>query len=78
MRRRGCPDHTHRLSPAGDVEAEAHHDTPINVGLSSPAEDLVGPTCRTQDGPLAVGHDLMTIVIGETVDVHPRKTLSDK
>lgn len=42
------------------------------------AEDLVGPTRRTYDGPLAVGYDLMTIVIGDTVDVHPRKTLSDK
>jgi ribonuclease Z len=42
------------------------------------AEDLIGPTRRTYTGPLAVGYDLMTIVIGETVDVFPRKTLSDK
>ncbi len=42
------------------------------------AEDLIGPTRRTYTGPLAVGYDLMTIVVGETVDVFPRKTLSDK
>lgn len=42
------------------------------------AEDLVGPTRKTYAGPLAVGYDLMTIVIGPTIDVHPRKTMSDK
>ena len=42
------------------------------------AEDLIGPTRKTYTGPLAVGYDLMTIVIGETVEVHPRKTLGDK
>ena len=42
------------------------------------AEDLIGPTRRTYAGPLAVGYDLMTIVIGETIEVFPRKTLSDK
>ncbi|MDH4065354.1 MAG: MBL fold metallo-hydrolase [Acidobacteriota bacterium] len=42
------------------------------------AEDLIAPTRRTYDGPLAVGYDLMTIVIGDTIDVHPRKTVSDK
>ena len=42
------------------------------------AEDLVAPTRRTYAGPLAVGYDLMTIVIGDTVDVFPRKTMSDK
>ena len=42
------------------------------------AEDLIGPTRRTYGGPLAVGYDLMTIVIGDTIDVHPRKTLGDK
>ena len=42
------------------------------------AEDLIGPTRRTYSGPLAVGYDLMTIVIGDTVEVHPRRTLSDK
>lgn len=42
------------------------------------AEDLIGPTRRTYSGPLAAGYDLMTIVIGDTVEVYPRKTLSDK
>jgi ribonuclease Z len=42
------------------------------------AEDLVGPTRRTYAGPLAVGYDLMTMVIGQTVDVYPRRTLSDQ
>ncbi len=42
------------------------------------AEDLIGPTRRTYTGPLAVGYDLMTIVVSDTVDVFPRKTLSDK
>ncbi|MGD9906777.1 MAG: MBL fold metallo-hydrolase [Vicinamibacterales bacterium] len=42
------------------------------------AEDLVAPTRRTYAGPLAVGYDLMTIVITDTVEVFPRRTLSDK
>ena len=42
------------------------------------AADLIGPTRRTYTGPLAVGYDLMTIVIGDTVDVFPRPTMSDK
>jgi ribonuclease Z len=42
------------------------------------AEDLIGPTRRTYAGPLAVGYDLMTITIGETIEVYPRKTISDK
>lgn len=42
------------------------------------AEDLIGPTRKTYAGPLAVGYDLMTIVVGDTVDTFPRKTLSDK
>lgn len=42
------------------------------------AEDLVGPARRTYAGPLAIGYDLMTIVIGDTVDVFPRRTLSDR
>ena len=48
--------------------------------VPSPAtpEDLVPPTRRTYDGPLAVGYDLMKITIGETVDVHPRRVISDK
>lgn len=36
------------------------------------AEDLIPPTRRTYDGPLAVGYDLMQITIGKTVEVHPR------
>ncbi len=42
------------------------------------ADDLIAPTRRTYAGPLAVGYDQMTIVIGDTVDVFPRKTMSDK
>ena len=42
------------------------------------AADLIPPTRRSYSGPLAVGYDLMTIVIGDTVEVFPRKTLSDK
>ncbi|MBP7775617.1 MAG: MBL fold metallo-hydrolase [Acidobacteria bacterium] len=42
------------------------------------ADDLIGPTRKTYGGPLAVGYDLMTIVIGDTIEVYPRKTLSDK
>jgi ribonuclease Z len=42
------------------------------------AEDLIGPTRRTYAGPRAVGYDLMTITIGETIEVYPRKTISDK
>ena len=42
------------------------------------AEDLIGPTRRTYSGPLAVGYDLMTIVIGDTIEVHPRRAISDK
>jgi len=41
-------------------------------------EDLIGPTRTTYGGPLAVGYDLMTIVVGDTVDVFPRRVLSDK
>lgn len=42
------------------------------------AEDLIGPARKTWAGPLAVAYDLMTIVIGDTIEVHPRRTLSDK
>jgi len=41
------------------------------------AEDLIGLTRRTFSGPLAVGYDLMTIVIGDTIEVYPRKTTGD-
>ena len=42
------------------------------------AEDLIPPTRRTYDGPLAVGYDLMKITVGETVEVHPRRIISDR
>jgi ribonuclease Z len=42
------------------------------------AEDLIPPTRKTYDGPLAVGYDLMTIEIGETIEVYPRRTVSDR
>lgn len=42
------------------------------------AEDLIGPTRKTYAGPLAVGHDLLTIVVGDTIETFPRRTLSDK
>ena len=42
------------------------------------ADDLVPVARKTYAGPLAVGYDLMTIVIGATVDVFPRRTMSDK
>ncbi len=42
------------------------------------AEDLVPVARKTYAGPLAVGYDLMTIVIGASVDVFPRRTLSDQ
>ncbi len=41
------------------------------------AEDLIPPTRRTYDGPLAVGYDLMTIVIGKTVEVYPRRVSNE-
>ncbi len=42
------------------------------------AEDLIPPTRSTYGGPLAVGYDLMQITIGPTVEVHPRRELSDR
>ena len=42
------------------------------------AEDLIPPTRRTYDGPLAVGYDLMQITVGETVEVFPRRPLADR
>ncbi len=42
------------------------------------AEDLVPVARKTYAGPLAVGYDLMTIVIGATVDTFPRHTMSDQ
>ncbi|MBL8139397.1 MAG: MBL fold metallo-hydrolase [Acidobacteria bacterium] len=42
------------------------------------ADDLVPVARKTYAGPLAVGYDLMTIVVGATVDVFPRRTVSDQ
>ena len=42
------------------------------------AEDLIAPTRRTYTGPLAVGHALMTIVIGDTIETFTRRIMSDK
>ena len=48
--------------------------------VPSPAteEDLVGPTRKSYDGPLVVGYDLMTILIGDSVEVRTRETVADK
>jgi ribonuclease Z len=49
--------------------------------VPSPAtpEDLIGPTRLAYEGPLAVGYDLMAIDIRkESVDVYPRRTISDR
>ena len=43
------------------------HVVPFNVN----AQDLVAHTRKTYAGPLEVGEDLMSIEIGETVEVHP-------
>jgi len=37
-----------------------------------------GPTRQTYAGPLAVGYDLMTIAIGDTIETYLRKILGDK
>jgi len=42
------------------------------------AEDLIPPTRRHYSGELAVGFDLMTITIGDTIEIYPRKVLSDR
>ena len=49
------------------------------VSLSAPnipaigLDDLVERTRRTYRGPLAVGHDLMTIEVGESTAVYDRR-----
>jgi ribonuclease Z len=48
------------------------------VPTPTTAEDLIGPTRKTYSGPLVVGYDLMTIVIGDTLEVFPHRVLSDK
>jgi hypothetical protein len=35
--------------------------------------DLVAQTRRTYDGPLVVGHDLMTIEIGENIVIYDHR-----
>jgi ribonuclease Z len=42
--------------------------------VPSPAteKDIVGPTRKTYAGPLVVGEDLMTITVGEKVEVGKR------
>jgi len=42
------------------------------------AEDLIGPTRQTYAGPLAVGYDLMTIAISDTIETYLRKILGAK
>ena len=42
------------------------------------AEDLLPPARTTYGGPLAAGYDLMTIVVGNTVETFTRRTLSDQ
>ncbi len=73
----------HHVSPeqAGSLFARIRPRLAVYTHIvPSPAtaEDLVPPTRRTYDGPLAVGYDLMQITIGETVEVHPRRVLSDR
>lgn len=40
------------------------------------ADDLVGPTRRTYDGPLEVGYDLMQIVVGDQISVGRRPSVA--
>ncbi|MFN7976774.1 MAG: MBL fold metallo-hydrolase [Vicinamibacterales bacterium] len=42
------------------------------------AEDLLPAARTTYSGPLAAGYDLMTIVVGDTVETFPRRTLADQ
>lgn len=42
------------------------------------AEDLLPPARTTYGGPLAAGYDLMTILVGDTVETFPRRTMSDQ
>lgn len=46
--------------------------------VPSPATpaDLIPPTRKTYDGPLEVGHDLMSITIGDRIDVGTRTSAS--
>jgi ribonuclease Z len=67
----------------------AHHTTPEQAGtvftrvkpklavyshiVPADAPDLVAHTRKTYSGPLEVGEDLMSIEIGEKIEVHPPK-----
>lgn len=65
---------------AGKLFAEAKPRLAVYthvVPSPATAEDLIPPTRKHYDGPLAVGYDLMAITIGETVEVHPRRTIPD-
>lgn len=42
------------------------------------AEDLLPPARTTYTGPLVAGYDLMTIRVGDAVEVYPRRTMSDQ
>lgn len=74
---------SHHIGPerAGSLFARVKPRLAVYTHIvPSPAgpEDLIPPTRRSYDGPLAVGYDLMQITVGETVDVHPRRVLADK
>ena len=74
---------SHHTSPeqAGTIFARAKPRLAVYshiVPSPATAEDLIGPTRKTYAGPLAVGYDLMTIVVRDTIETFPRKTLSDK
>jgi len=68
----------HHTTPedAGRVFAEVKPRLAVYSHIvPSPAaeKDLVAPTRRTYSGPLAVGYDLMSISIGETITVEKRE-----
>ena len=73
---------SHHIGPqrAGSLFARVKPRLAVYTHIvPSPAgpEDLIPPTRKSYDGPLAVGYDLMQITVGETVDVHPRRVLTD-
>ena len=74
---------SHHVSPeqAGSLFARVKPRLAVYshiVPSPATAEDLIPPTRKTYQGPLAVGYDLMQISIGESVDVHPRRVLADR
>ncbi len=73
---------SHHISPeqAGSLFARIKPRLAVYshiVPSPAAAEDLIPPTRRAWAGPLAVGYDLMTIRIGETVEVYPRPVVAD-